>query len=426
MSLLDNTLFVFTTSPAGLGHIRVMDAVKEGRPERIASVDIGIFDIKASKIHELGSRIKLFQKITEFYQTNKIAETFVTFAYILYLRRHTQKIVKYFEDAAQKYPNYKTWVVISTHFALAHSLSAAKIFIEQKLGIKIYLCVIVTDDSPQRVWAVRGSDLTFVPSTYTKERLQEYFPQSKRDLIKVTPFPVALRLSQSMTTKDFQFIIDQFDPAKKEPIQIEIPISGAAVQLDFFQKLMEILTRDNYLFTITGQASPLTMPFFNNIRNLPRVQVSIGQNAWQTVKYYESLFYQPNRQSIEITKPSEQLYKAILNPRQRGGVILLLTTPIGRQEYDNLNFLTRFGLIPDANLNRELYTEPDLSKYREEAKKWRALRIPDDPNLAANFIMKLKSSGIFYSMLSCVIPDKEELKDNGVSQIWEYITKLLQ
>lgn len=429
MDPFNNTLFVFTTSPAGLGHIRVMDAIKEGRPGHITSVDMGILDIKASKIHEIGSRIKLFQKITEFYQTNKLAEKLVTAIYSLYLRRHTQKIIGYFTESYNKYPDYKTWVVISTHFALAHSLSAAKIFIEKKLNIKIYLCVIVTDDSPQRIWAVPDSDITFVPSNETKNVLQRYFPENKKESVKVTPFPIALRLSQSLTTNDFQFVINQLDPGMSSSpggkTQIEIPISGAAVQLELFQKFISILTRENYFFTVVGQASMLTKLFFDNIRSLPRVQVSIGQDAWQTVKYYESLFYQPNRPSIEITKPSEQVYKALLNPRQRGGVILLLTKPVGRQEFDNLKFLECFNLIPSEDLNRLMFKEQDLSKYKEEAKNWRAIRLPDDPSVAARFVVKLKSAGIFYSMLSCIIPDKEELKDDGVNQIWTEIRKLI-
>lgn len=425
MDSLNDTLFIFTTTPAGLGHIRVMDAIEDGKPGLITSVSLGIFDIKSSKIHDLGSRVKLFTRVTEFYQTNPFAESLVTNLYTAYLKKHTQNIIKTFQETAQKYPNYKKWVVISTHFALAYSISAAKSQIEKTLGIKLYLCVIVTDDSPQRVWAVKGSDIIFTPSKYCKDELSKLLPPEKQDILRSTPFPLVPRLSQKLTVEEFQFQVKQLDPTKNTPIQIEIPISGAAVQTDFFQKLIENLSQEGYEFTVTGQESMLTKTFFENIKRLPRVQLSIGVDPWQTVKFYESIFYQPNRPSIELTKPSEQAFKALLNPRQRGGVILLLTPPIGRQEYDNLNFLVRHGLMPNQEEEKALFTQKDLSQWLEKAKNWRAIKLPNDPLKASQFIKMLKSSGILYSMLSCVIPDDPELKDNGVARIWEEIIKLI-
>ncbi|CAN5330880.1 hypothetical protein BH10PAT1_BH10PAT1_0110 [soil metagenome] len=424
MNNLTNTLFVFTTSPAGLGHIRVMDAIKDGKPNGITTVDIGIVDLKANRVHDLGSRVTFFRKLTEFYQTNPLAESFVTQIYTKFLRRHTQEVVKNFRNIAKEYSNYKTWVVISTHFALAHTISAAKEKLEKELGIKIITCVVVTDDSPQKIWAVKNSNLTFVASEQTKISLSKFFPKDQQDSVKAISFPIAQRLSQNMTTSEFQFVINQTDPKQDKKIQIEIPISGAAVQLTFFQKFIEKLSRENYLFTVIGQESMLTKKFFDDIQRLPRVQISVGKDSWQTVKFYESMFYQANRPSIEITKPSEQTFKAILNPRQRGGVILLLTPPIGRQEYDNLNFLTRNGLMPTEIEGNQLFVDSDLTKWIPKAKTWRAIKLPDDPIAAADFVKKLKANGIFYAMLSAVIPDKPELKDNGVQMIWNEIEKL--
>lgn len=425
MTNFGDTLFVFTTTPAGLGHIRVMDAIKDGKPSLIKSVDIGITDIKANRIHDLGSRVKFFVKLTEFYQTNPLAEAFVTFIYTMWLRRHTQGVVTKFIDIAKQYPNQKKWVVISTHFALAHSISAAKSILEKQLGIKIFLCVVVTDDSPQKVWAVNGSDLTFVASEQTRDKLSKFFQKEKQNSVKAISFPISTKLTQNLTTEEFAFVVNQLDPKNNSQTQIEIPISGAAVQLTFFEKFIENLCREGFEFTVIGQESILTKMFFDKIQRLPRVQISIGKDSWETVNYYESLFYQPKRPSIEITKPSEQAFKAILNPRQRGGVILLLTAPIGRQEYDNLNFLIRNGLMPDNQEQRQLYKEKELKNWVEKAKKWRAIRVPNDPIEAAKFVRKLKDFGILYAMLSAVVPEKGELMDTGVEKIWEEIGKLI-
>ncbi len=402
-----------------------MDAIKDGVPKTVVSYDLGIENIKASKIHEIGSRILPFIKLTEFYQTNPIAEFIVTRAYTRYLRRHNKGILEEFKKLKEKFPDKKKWVVISTHFALAHSISAVKKQLEEELDIKIYLCVVVTDDSPQRVWVVDGSDRTFVASEKTRTDLAKYFPKDRQDSVKTISFPISERLAQNLALNELQFVIDQLDPKKVMPTQIEIPISGAAVQLDFFENFINDLCRNNFEFTVIGQESSLTAAFFNKIRGFPRVQVSIGINPWQTVDLYESLFYQASRPAIEITKPSEQAFKAILTPRQRGGVILLLTGPVGRQEYDNLNFLIRNKLMPSEVEQKQLFVETDFSKWIAPAAHWRALRLPDDAMIASNFVKKLKETGIFYSMLSFVPEEKPELMSNGVAKIWEEIGKML-
>lgn len=425
MNDFKDTLLVFTTTPAGLGHIRVMDAIKDGMPVHMVTVDLGVSDIKANRIHDLGSRVKPFVKLTEFYQTNPTAEFIVTAFYTNFLKRHTGTIAENFRVIAKTHGEYKKWVVISTHFALAYTVSSAKEKIEKELGIKIYLCVIVTDDSPQKIWAVNGANIIFVPSEETKKKLSNYLPDSEKGVLKAIPFPIAPRLTQSLSASEFEFVANQLNPANSNShTQIEIPISGAAVQLNFMEKFIEILCRDNYEFTVIGQESMLTKTFFENMQKLPRVQLSIGTDPWQTVKFYESLFYQPNRPSIEITKPSEQAFKALLNPRQRGGVILLLTTPIGRQEFDNLNFLIRNGLMPTDEENKQMYKFEDLRGWIVKAKNWRAIRLPEKAEEAAAFVQKLKKSGILYSMLNAVIPQKAELQDNGVTKIWEEIGKL--
>jgi hypothetical protein len=283
----------------------------------------------------------------------------------------------------------------------------------------------VTDDSPQKVWAVKGSDITFVASQETRDRLAKFFPKDKRDSVKAISFPVGTRLTQNLSTSEFDFVVKQLDAKSNALTQIEIPISGAAVQLNYFSKFVENLCREGFEFTIIGQDSMLTKGFFDTVQRFPHVQLSIGKDSWETVNFYESLFYQPNRPSIEMTKPSEQAFKAILNPRQRGGTIMLLTAPIGRQEYDNLNFLIRNGLLATYEEQKKLFKEKDLKEWVDKARHWRAIRIPDDPTEAANFVKRLKQFGIFYAMLSAVVPERSELKDNGVIRIWEEIGKLV-
>lgn len=428
----ENVLVVLTTAPTGLGHIRVMDAIKDGLAPGVANVEIGVENMDANKIHALGSRIPLLIKITEFYQKNPIAERIVTSFYVSNLKRKKDEIVSEFASVAAEFPDRHAWVIISTHFALAYSILAAKKDLEENFGLTIFVCVVMSDDSPQRVWAVDGADLIFAPSEKTREGIIGH--GIEKDKVKVVSYPISPRFTQKLSNEEFKKVSEQADPNSKVPLQISVPISGAAVQLPFYESLIKELTNGLFEFTVVGLSSGYTLGFFQRILALPRVQTSIGSTSVQTVKLYESIFYQPKRPLVEITKPSEQTFKALISPNQRGGVILLLTDPIGRQEYDNLEFLIRHKLIPDDNQQKRLedilignnITEAELSQFHYDASHFRALRLPSDPVRASLFIKKLREKGILASMLSYIAEPKPELTSDGVKQIWEEINTYLE
>jgi hypothetical protein len=409
-----------------------MDALKDGLPIGIKVEEMGIENIRANKIHSLGSRISILAKISEFYQTNHLAEKLVTFFYTNYLRNKTHEAIQKFSEIHSNHPNKKVFCVVSTHYALAHAIASVKNFLERQLNIKIFLSTIVTDDSPQRIWAVTGSDLIFVPSKKTQSILSKYLPNS--NIIKTVSFPISPKLNQKLDSGEFQRVSNQLNPEKDADLHIDIPISGAAVQLHYLQKLIINLSLKKFEFTVVGQESIYSIAFFEKLRKVQKVQLSIGLSARETVNLYESIFYQPNRPAVEITKPSEQTFKALINPSCRGGVILLLTNPVGRQEKDNLDFLTRHQLLPDNNKQNELEEyllqnkvtdESEKSNWQYLASHWRGIRLPENPNKASIFIERLKETGILYSMLSYTAEAKKELTPDGVKQIWNTINNLI-
>jgi hypothetical protein len=408
----DNFLVIFTTAPTGLGHIRVMDGIKDGLAPSVQSVSIGVDNINANKIHSLGSRIPLFNKLTEFSQTNKIAEFIVTKIYVNYLQSRKKETLESLASVALDYPDKRFWVIISTHYALAYSILAAKRELENNFNVKIFLCVVVTDDSPQRVWAVKNADLIFTPSMETFEGLKNLGINAQK--LRVVSFPISPKLTIDLTKTELEKSKIQLSPDSKELVHIEIPVSGAAVQLNFMEKVIEILSKDLFRFTIIGKSSSFTIPFFERVLKFPHTQTSIGSSANQTVDLYESIFSGNNRPLVEITKPSEQAFKAILSPNKRGGVILLLTDPVGRQEKDNLNFLIRNKLMPNPN-----------EKINWDNFNYRAIKLPSDPVKAAKFIKELKEKGIFLKMLNYRDENKKELTSDGVKQIWEEINGYL-
>ncbi len=422
----DDNLLIFTTSPTGLGHLRVMDALIDGLPIGIRYEEIGIENIRANKIHALGSRIPILTKVTEFYQTNPIAEFIATIAIKNYIKSHSSEVVREFATLKAKYPDKKEYLVVSTHFNLAHAISFAKKELEEKLKIKIYLFVIVTDDSPQRIWAVKNADLIFTPSNSTRDKINNYL---RKKTARTISYPVSPRLAQELPQEEVDIFMTSVSPANTIPLQIVVPISGAAVQIDYLYNVIKELSLSNFQFTVIGQETPYTQNFFQKISRVAHVQSSIGFSARQTVTLYESIFYQPIRPAIEITKPSEQAFKILLNPKDRGGVIELLTYPIGRQEYDNLKFFIRHRLIPNDEeqriLEKHLVTQDLPYSLRNEilykASHWRGIRLPSNPNKASEFIKALKKVGILSAMMSFVAEEKEELTQHGVAQVWSAI-----
>jgi hypothetical protein len=137
---------------------------------------------------------------------------------------------------------------------------------------------------------------------------------------------------------------------------------------------------------------------------------------------------------LEITKPSEQLFKALLTPKKRGGVILLFSEPVGRQERDNLNFLGRYGLIPEDadqavifNLYKKEIRENINSEFLKRARQWRGILLPKNGDEAARVIFWLKRTGILSSMIDFQgFPLHEELKGEGVEIFWKKLEVLVK
>lgn len=84
------------------------------------------------------------------------------------------------------------------------------------------------------------------------------------------------------------------------------------------------------------------------------VDITVSSQDKEIVHKYEEI-YKEFPISLEITKPSEQSFKALLECTMQGASLLLFSEPIGRQEKDNLNFLRRSNLIPHISVNNLLW-----------------------------------------------------------------------
>ena len=134
------------------------------------------------------------------------------------------------------------------------------------------------------------------------------------------------------------------------------------------------------------------------------VVITTGEDDRQVVNLYEEL-YRDKLIDMEITKPSEQAFKAILKPDQVGGCILMFTTPVGRQEYENLAFLKEAGLVPGC----------------------RGLLLSNDPLKAAKLVSKCLEEGILEKMSECSMArvDEQTVSGKGVELFWLKVRELV-
>lgn len=427
-------MIVFTYAPAGLGHMRVTDALYEGLPKNITPVLLGSQDTSISNIHRLTSVNFLGRKIMEMTQRGLLEDIFAYF-YRSYLRANTQILSEQMLTLLdQRLELAKTVLVVSTHFGLAHQIAAIKEKLQYERKIKVFLAVQVTDDSPQHMWYVPDADLIFVPSEKTKQELLRYGKNSKLkpvDII-VSPYPVSLNLREALSqdkklNKELQSV--------KEggvPINIAVPVSGAAVQLSFFTKLLSGLfyKSDRFKFHIISRAANYTKDFLSLMISKPYVRLHVSDHYREVVNKYEEV-YKKNPILLEITKPSEQAFKALLSPNQSGGAILLFSEAVGRQEYDNLAFLQRHKLIPTLHEHQRLWHLSDSNQNlsgddRFMLLNWRGLILPNRSAQAIQFIWWCLNQNIFRDMLKFKFKDKNnEIADNGVSIFWEHVSKYL-
>ncbi len=396
---------ILAYASTGLGHLRVTNALFEAATKGVYPHLLRTHDQTASTLHRLTSLHPFTRSILEWSQ-NGLPEEVFTRSYRLFLRlSHTGIEHEILTLIEQEFNVVKTVVIVATHFGLAHQIAGAKEALSRKLGVKIVLVVVVTDDSPQKVWYVEGADLITVPSFETKRALELY---GKRGGLRsvpfaVLPYPLSPRLTESLSLKQARVRREQHDPKSNDRIQVCVPISGAAVNLDYMDELMSSLYRKNprFYFYIVSRESMYTHPFLVKLGRRHYVSLITSNHDREIVKYYNDLLCSTTI-AFEITKPSEQSFKALISRDRVGGVTLLLAEPVGRQEYDNMSFLKRNGLMDK-----------------------RAFLLSNDPGVAAEKIAQNLSDGTFMKGYASEIQTTNEISSRGAEYFWKTLSNLL-
>lgn len=432
-------VIIFAFAPAGLGHLRVTDALYEGLPPEVSPLLLGSHDTFITFFHRVMSVHPVTRSIFEWVQRGR-PENLFTYLYRSLLRTNTNSIYKQIETILeQRLEIPKTILVVATHFGLAHQLAVIKNKLSKK-DIRMILAVQVTDDSPQAIWYVEGADVIYVPSEITKQKLIRYGRRSQLSPVQfvVNPYPVSPLLSEDLSEYHYEERVAQLNPASKASIHIAVPVSGAAVGTEFTTKLVQELYMKipRVRFHIIAKEAPYIQKFRADISPHKYIQWYSFMQDRDVVNEYERL-YNNEVISLEITKPSEQAFKALLKPHQKGGSILLFSHAVGRQEYDNVDFLRRNCLIPSSTQQNYLF---ELAKkniivdhnfqLKDYVKNWRGVILPDGHKQASQFIFWCLHNALFKHMLNYQLCDqkinKNEVNPNGVQLFWEKTAQLIQ
>lgn len=429
-------LICFAYAPAGLGHLRVTDALYHGLPKGgNTPLLLGSQDTTITYLHRVMSLNPFVRRLTVWAEKG-LAENFTTFIYRYLLRSHTDLLYEQMKTIiSESYSVPSKILIIATHFGLAHQLSAIKRRLEKETSIKVILVVQVTDDSPHHIWFIPGADLIFVPSHQTAKELINYGKKIHSSVpVVVNPYPISPVLSSPLTeTKFKEKILQVTDKDERSPINVIIPISGAAVGTNYFATLTSELNKKSsrFLFHIICKDAPYTKEFISEIAVHDYIRIYGADEDRKMITAYENVYHN-NVISLEVTKPSEQSFKALLDCRAESASLLLFTEPIGRQEYDNLDFLRRNHLIPNDHDQKLLLLGKVTPEMLSKARSWRGIRLVRDPVAAAEFIYWCLQTGIFAQMMrykpAATDNDlfKDELAPNGVATFWNKVSGLLR
>ena len=440
----DRSIVIYLSyAPAGFGHLRVADALYHGLPEYVTPILLGTHDYSVSFLHRITSIHPVFRAFLVWTQGG-IREKIFTILYRRFLHSTAQNLkTQLITTVNQRIDPVKTIIIVATHFGIAHQISVVKAEVEKRLDIKIILIVQVTDDSPQLIWYVHHADLIFAPSENTAEILKAYDKRKmeKKPKIVVIPYPISPYLGRKLTEEGYENRKNQVDPQKERETQMVIPLSGAAVGTKdfevFIQELHQINKRFNFVVIVKNAS--YTKPFIDNLRkHSSYVSLFTSKNDKEIVNLYEQS-YMKDVIALEITKPSEQAFKALYYPHQRGGAILLFASPVGRQEFDNLDFLRRHRLIPSISeraalweLSKQNPADPMFEIILKTCKNWRGLELPEDPHESVRFINWCFEKGIFLRMMKHEKPKQvpphydEELSPDGVKYFWKEVSKFVK
>src|SRR5258707_278644 len=270
-------MIIFAYASAGLGHLRITQALYRGLPSQANPVLLAAPDKSITYLHRFSSIHPIARSVIEWLQSGEPAELFTRIVRS-FLRNNAHALYQRIQTLLdQRFIAPDTILFVATHFGLAHQFAAIKDELIRTRGVKVLLVVQVTDDTPQRIWYVAGADLIVVPSEHTATELMQYGQAAGLPPVRFAslPYPVSPMLAQTLNTEELAQRQRQLNPGGDAEIQVAIPISGAAVGLTYFRTVIDELYRQSmrFRFHVISKVTPYTQAFLSEIASRPYVVV---------------------------------------------------------------------------------------------------------------------------------------------------------
>ena len=178
------------------------------------------------------------------------------------------------------------------------------------------------------------------------------------------------------------------------------------LDLDFFLHIMTRLhlKSSRFVFHIVCRNAPFTSNFLYKVKHRDYARLYVSDKYRDIIDMYKSV-YMNNVISAEVTKPSEQAFKALLKNNAIGGSFLLFAEPVGRQEHDNIDFLKRHSFLAQDSSHKRGYI------------------LPFGSQASAEFIWDLFDNGKMLDAFNRFSPKQSnsETGDNGVELFWKIL-----
>lgn len=423
-------LVILTSAIAGLGHLRVTRALEDALPPSATHIFLPAGDTWLTHFHNVMSNHAPLRHAFESIQDTPFLEDWFTWLARVGVHLSSAKVIRQIVAAVKQAGGSPTEIIIAcSHFMLAEAVGYRKLELEAALNLPVRLAVQVTDDTTQHIWCVPGTDLLITPSSHSARGLATYLENHHLPSIPmiILPYPIAPLFGEVLAGHSFAHRLSQYRGTL--PVEVVIPISGAAVGLPFLTSLASSLSRSTqpvFHLHLVGENSPRLQrgtEALTHLRGMSFIKAS-SDNA--TISAYNRL-YRQHVIGLEITKPSEQSFKVLAGRGQVGGSILFFTSPVGRQEYENLAYLVRNRFIPSPRDRNTLFS---LARYHAaipaemlaQAKFWRGIQLPPDPVTASAFIAWCVTSGLCLKM-GTVARREPSLQPTGAREFWDVVLK---
>ncbi len=423
------------TPKAGHGHKRVCfdvsSALKLDASKSSIRTILELDNLMAGKTHATGSNNRIAKRGIDLMQEHfSVQWAFSWLHHQVVLNKDSETILAAARDFISK-SKHQDIFFIAYHPDVAYVLSHHKYALMKESGKRLRVIPIITDDLQWRgqfVWYPIDADLILAPSEGSKRiaegqlKFWERIMRSRRNpqgqslpTVEAVSYPVNPFLIQNLTDAEIADRLLQLTEGSGVRTQILVPQGGAVpnpkFQLDFVGSLPA-----SFQPHVIIKSSSTTHQYERDMTRLG-ANVIAEPTSVGALSAYLKAHATLNPSAFE-SKPSELFAHTLIPVDRRGGEIMLVAPPVGDQEKQNYASMVLRGVAVPLEEARRMHKESveQLAARKTQAQSLRAVPLPENGVLAAQFTSRLKQAKFLLNMMN--YKDTGAEKHNGAREIW--------